>query len=288
MVFITILVLDSLDRKINSPVPSLRATPAGSPSEVMMTMTTLTANPTSPRRSPTPPTSGTSSFILKELTDPKSGIRCSDDKGYHTSKILRKIPTSKLPESAVIAVVDLLDDDAHHLLIANAQEDTTPAPTFLQEWEAFYLEFKKSITYTLAHSSAASLLPSLIDADEADEDRKIHECEIDELPTNGSAGLSRLRHSVRELEKVNLQLASFVESLSNSAPCQPTLCSTDNNLPHPQPCLERPSIREILLIADPAPKTAPYDFTPPPDRTDTSTLGNISGSDDCLGPGPSA
>jgi len=227
-------------------------------------MTTLTANPTSPRRSHTPLTSDTSSFILKELNEQKVGIRCCDDEGNHPSKILHKIPTSKFSASNANAVVDLLDDDDHHLLIANMQEDSTSAPTLLQEWEAFYIDFKNSITYTLATSDAANNLPSLIDDDDADEDRRIYECELDEIPTNSNAGLRRLRHTVRELEKVNLQLASFVELLYTQAPCQPTLCSTENNPPHPQPCWERPStVREIQLIVDPAPQTAPCDFPLP-------------------------
>jgi len=150
----------------------------------------------------------------------------------------REIPTSKFPTLDTTAVVDLLDDDDDNILIVNAQEDTTLAPTFLQEWEAFYCDFKNSTTYALAHSSAASLLPSLVDNDDADDDCKIHKCDIDKLPTNSSAGLRRLRHSVRELEKVNIQFASFVEFNYTPAPCQPTLCTIDNNLPHLQPDLE--------------------------------------------------
>jgi len=161
-----------------------------------MTMTTLTANPTSPRRSHTPLTSDTSSFILKELNEQKVGIRCCDNEGNNPSKILCEIPTSKFPASNATTVVDLLDDDDHHLLIANVQEDSTSAPTLLQEWEAFYIDFKNSITYTLATSDAANNLPSLIDDDNADEDRRLYECELDELPTNSNAGLHRLRHTV--------------------------------------------------------------------------------------------
>ncbi len=110
--------------------------------------------------------------------------------------------------------------------------------TFLQEWEAFYIEFKNSTTYALAHSSATSLLPSLVDDDDANDDRKLHECNIDKLPTNSSAGLRRLRHAVRELEKVNIQFANFLEFLDTPAPCKPTLRIIANNLQYPQPCPE--------------------------------------------------
>jgi len=155
----------------------------------MMTMTTSTADPTSPRSSSTHSTTESSSFILKELTEPNLSLRCCDDDCFYPSQILHEIPTSKFSEPDATAVVHILDDDDENILIANAQEDATLAPTFLQEWEAFYRDFKTLTTYALAHSSAASLLPSLVDDDDADDDRKIHECKIDKLPTNSSAGL---------------------------------------------------------------------------------------------------
>jgi len=202
----------------------------------MMTMTTSTADPTSPRSSSTHSTTESSSFILKELTEPNLSLRCCDDECFYPPPLLREIPTSKLSEPAATAVVDILDNnDDDNILLANAQEDATPAPTFLQEWEAFYREFKTSTTYTLAHSSTACLLPSLVDDDDADDDRKIHECEIDQLPTNCSAGLRRLRHSVRELEKVNRQFAAFVETKCTPASYQPNLRTIATILLHPQP-----------------------------------------------------
>jgi len=155
----------------------------------MMTMTTSTMDPTSHRRSPTPLRRDTSSFTPKELREQKPGIRCCDDECFHPAKTLHETPTSEFPEPDATAVVDPLDDDDDHILIANAQEDTTPAPTLLQEWEAFYQEFKDSITYTLATSDAARLLPSLIDDDDADDDRKMYECDASQLPTNSNAGL---------------------------------------------------------------------------------------------------
>ncbi len=202
-------------------------------------MTTLTTDSTAPRRSPTQLTSDMSSFILKELPETNSSIRCCDDDCFDPLNILHEIPTSKFPASNATAVVDLLDDDDNTIPIATAQGDTTPASTFLQEWEAFRTEFKQSTTYALAHSSAASLLPSLIDDADADDDRKVHESD-DTTSTNYPNGLRRLRHSVRELEKLNIQLAKVLESYDTPAPCQPTLRAIANNLTHPRPCLEPP------------------------------------------------
>jgi len=117
-----------------------------------------------------------------------------------------------------------------------------------------------------------------------DDDRKIHECDIDKLPTNSSAGLRRLRHSVRELEKVNIQFASFVEFNYTPAPCQPTLCTIDNNLPHPQPCLELQRNTSLQYVPTMAPPPAPnparsfQNPTQQPSQTDrcpSSTIGTM-------------
>ncbi len=182
---------------------------------------------------PTHLTSETPPFTLNELPAINSGIRDRDDDCYYSSNILREIPTKKISEPNATNVIDILDDDDNTIPIATAQQNATPASTFLHEWEAFYCDFKQSTTYALVHSSAARLLPSLID----DDNGKIHECAINQLPTHSSAGLCRLRHSIRELEKVNIQLASFVELTCNPVPCQPTLCTIDNDQPYPQ-CLE--------------------------------------------------
>jgi len=171
---------------------------------------------------------------------------------------------SNYSEPAANAVIDILDDDDDdNTLLANAQEGATPAPTFLQEWEAFYRELKTSTTYALAHSSAASLLPSLVNDDDADNDQKIHECEIDQLPTNSSAGLRRLRHSVRELEKVNRQFAAFVETKCTPASYKPTLhniATIATILPHPQPDPDPPHDGTPQYV----PPTAPPPALNPP------------------------
>jgi len=205
----------------------------------MMTMTTSTTDFTAPRCSPTHLTSDTSSFIRKELPEKNSGIRCCDDDCFDSLNILREIPTSKFPASNATAVVNLLDDDGITIPIAKAQGDTTPASTFFQEWEAFRTAFQQSTTYALAHSSAASLVPSLIDDDDADDDRKVHESD-DTTMTTYPNGLRRLRHSVRELEKLNIQLAKVLETYDTPAPCQPTLRAIANNPTHPRPCQEPP------------------------------------------------
>ncbi len=270
-------VLDHLAQKINSLVPNLREPPVGVSSKVMMTMTTSTTDLTSPRRYPTQLTSDTPSFILKELPESSSSIRCCDDDCYDTSPILREFPTKKKTEPNATAAVELLDDDDDIILPATAQEDSTPAPTFLQEWEAFYTEFKQSITHTLAHSSAASLLPSLIDDDDAEEDQKIHDCPIDQLPTNCSAGLRRLHHSVRELEKVNLELA-FVASRVTPEPHQPTLRASGSNPPYPRPCSE-PQRDRIPQYAPPM-ETSPAPHLASPNQNPTQQLGPEPRRDD--------
>jgi len=244
----------------------------------MMTMTTLTTDPTSPRRYPTPLTSDTPSFSLKELPESSSSIRCCDDDCYDTSPILREFPTTKKTEPNATAVVDPLDDDDDIILSATAQEDPTPAPTLLQEWEAFYIEFKQSITYTLATSSAASLLPSLIDDDDAEEDRKIYDCPSDQLPPNCSAGLRRLRHSVRELEKVNLQLEKFVASLVTPELHQPTLRACGSNPPYPRPGRE-PQRDRIPQYAPPL-ETSPALHLASPNQNPTQQPGPEPRRDD--------
>jgi len=219
-------------------------------------MTTSTADPISPRRSPIHSTTESSSFILKELTAPNLSRRCCDDECSDPSTILRELPTRKFSAPNATAVVDPLDDDDEtSILIANAQEDTTWAPTFLQEWEAFYNDFKTSTTYAIATSSAANLAPSLVDADDADDDRKAYERAKTQHPPNNEDSIRRLRHSVRELETVNRQFAAFVESTCTPAPSQPTLRLS--NPPYPQPCRE-PQCDEIQqhdppLTTSPAP-----------------------------------
>jgi len=117
-------------------------------SEVMMTMTTLPMDPT-PQCSPTQLTCDKSSFILQELPETNSSICCCDNECSYPSNILCKIPTRKFHKNDATTAVKLLDNDDNNLLIANAQEDMTPTPTLLQEWEAFYLEFKTWTTYAL-------------------------------------------------------------------------------------------------------------------------------------------
>jgi len=212
---LTILVLDHTAQKIISPVLNLRVTPVGAPSEVMVTMTTSTAVPISPRRSPTPLRSETSSFILKELMVANSNTHCCSDDESDPSHSLRKIPTSKFRAPNATAVVDPLDDDDNKHCHENAQGDTTWSSTSLSEWEAFYLEFKQSTTYALAHSSAASNMPSLIVDDDDDDQMMI---EDDDSPTSTfDDSLRQLRRSVRELEKVNQQFAQLLDSLDGQA-----------------------------------------------------------------------
>jgi len=151
-------------------------------------MTTLTADPITPQRSPNKPTSVKSSFILKESTNANSSICCCGNKFSHSLNVLREIPTSNFQETNTTTVIDPLNNDDDNAFNDNAQEDMEMFSTFLQEWDAFCAEFKNSITYALAKSSAASLFPSLIDNDDADNNQKVHERNADKTPTNSSDG----------------------------------------------------------------------------------------------------
>jgi len=226
--------------------------PVGAPSEVMVTMTTSTADPSSHRRPPTPLTSVKSSSILKELTDANSDNRCCGDDNSDPSPILRQIPTSNFQAANATAVVDHLDDDDNNLRHQNAQEDTIPFSTFLSEWEAFYLQFKQSPTYALAHSSADSTMPSFI-VDDDDDDRTMT-TEDAPPPSTFNEPLKQLGRSVQKLEKVNRQLAQLLESLEGQAPCQPAL---NPDVRQPKPCtapqLAHPPQQVVPMEPQPAP-----------------------------------
>jgi len=170
-----ILVLNNLETKIISPVLNLRVQPVGAPSEVMMTMTTSTADLITPRRSPNKTTSDTSSFILKESSHGNASIRCCGNEFYNSENVLREIPTSKFKptntttavdpldddDAAFSAVVDLLDNDEDCTVNETKSEDFS---IFLSDWEAFHTDFKNSTTYAIAHSSAAdSITSSIVD-----------------------------------------------------------------------------------------------------------------------------
>jgi len=207
-------------------------------------MTTSTAHPTSPRCLPHQSTCDTSSFHSKESPEVNSSTRGCDDDSFHSSNILRRLPTSTQQKPEAITAVDTIldDDDGVQPLLATTQEDKTPNRTFLQEWEDFYVEFKNSITYTLACSSPT---PHLVD--DGDDDRTMSDGDDDRKLTNNSDGLRQLRRAVKRLEQVNLQFAQMLESLE-LAYCQPI-----QRIEH-----------EILLFDDPTPKTAPCAFPPPP------------------------
>jgi len=106
-----ILILVNLEQKIIPSVLNLCVEPIGAPSEIMMTMTTLMANPITPRSSPNQTTSNRSSFILKELTDANLSIHCCGNECSPSSNILRKTPTSIFQEPNATATVNLLNDD---------------------------------------------------------------------------------------------------------------------------------------------------------------------------------
>jgi len=144
-----------------------------------MTMTTLTADPISHQHPPHQTILDTTSFNPKESTDTKSNVCGIANKCFTSTTSLRTISTSTFQATAANAVVNLpADDDDRNI----NETDSFDYPTFLQEWDAFCTEFAQSTTYTLVHSSAAQLMPSLIDDDD-DDDQPMNECDNDQPPT---------------------------------------------------------------------------------------------------------
>jgi len=251
-----ISVLDNLETKITPPVLNLRVKPVGAPSKVMMTMTTLTADPITPRGSPNKTTSDTSSFILKESTHANSNNRCSGNEFYNTENVLRELPTSQFQDTHPTTVVDPLDDDDDVVnTVADPLDDDEDFSTFCSNWEAFRIEFENSTTYAMAHSSAADLITSA-SLDES----------LDRLPPSSyKDSLFQLHCAVKALEEVNKRFTQFLDSLDEPAPRQPTLhsdISGSNQQPCPTPQLDRPLQRVCPTIPPPEP-TAPK-MAPPP------------------------
>jgi len=279
-----ILVLNNLETKIISPVLNLCVQPIGAPSEVMMTMTTSTADLITPRRSPNKTTSDTSSFILKESSHGNASIRCCGNEFYNSENVLREITTSKFKptnttttvdpldddDDALSAVVDLPDDDEDRIINETESEDFS---TFLSDWEAFHTDFKNSTTYAIAHSSAADSITSSI---------------VDEIidrypPSSWKDSLLQLQRSVKALEQVNQQFAQFLNSLDKLAPGQPTLYS-DTTVPNEQPCpppqLDHTPRHVLLKVPPPAPDpqagpTPTCRSTPPIDQSPRAARGTM-------------
>jgi len=169
----------------------------------MITMAASTAAPTPPQRSFNPTTVDIPSSTLRESTEAKSSVVYTDIDSFDSSTVLRKIPTRILPPSAdtnAIAVVDpAVDDDDPDL---NELPTDTNALTFLKEWDAFYDDFVKSSTYTLAHSSANSNLPSLADV-------YVRSTTTPQITSGHSQSLYQLLQVIEELEEVNDQLSQL-------------------------------------------------------------------------------
>jgi len=135
----------------------------------MMTMTTSTTEYISHQRSLNQTTIEKPSLTLKEANAADSSICGLTNKSYKPTPILRTIPMRIHPNATntanavnAVAVVDpAVDDDDPD---PNELQTDANALTFLTEWDAFYDDFVQSSTYTLAHSSANSNLPSLADA----------------------------------------------------------------------------------------------------------------------------
>jgi len=205
-----------------------------------------------PRCSPNQPTSDKSSFIQKELTDANSSIHCCGNKFPHSSNFLCNIPTSNFQEHNAPAIVNLLNDDNNNAFSKTVQEDTALSSTFLQEWDAFYAEFKNSTTYALVQSSATNLHSSpIINDDDPMTD--------DPLPNMNSFNdsLCQLRRSIQALENVNHQFAQLLDNLNTLAPCKPTPQALANNLSPPLPCPEPQCDGMLQHILTKAPPPAP-------------------------------
>jgi len=128
----------TLSKKIIFPVPRLRGSPVGVPSEVMMTMPTSTVDNTSARRpsltptisqpSPTPPESMVSQFDA-QFFDPTSSTNLM---------VLREFPTRNSSKTTPNAAIDVyVDDDERnpnqHCTkhpATDATIGTTPLPSF--------------------------------------------------------------------------------------------------------------------------------------------------------------
>jgi len=140
-----------------------------------------------------------------------------------------------------------------------------------------------STTYALTHSSAASLMPSLIVNDDDDNQMMIKASDAP-TPTNSfDKSLCKLCHSVRELEKVNQQFAQLLESLDERDPCQPNP-HLDINLQQPPLC-PAPQLectpQNVLPIVPPLAPNPPASpimacqLKPPKDQTPRLARGTL-------------
>ncbi len=146
-----------------------------------------------------------------------------------------------------------------------------PSLTFLSEWEAFYFEFQHSTTYALAHSSAASTMPSLI-IDDDDDNRTMIEADDPRpaplmTPSDSSALLSG------SWKKLINNLLNFLDSLDGQAPCKPILHSDtrQHSPPCPAPHLACTLQQVLRTVPPPAPnpQACPImasQFAPPLDQ----------------------
>jgi len=200
----------------------------------MLTMTTSTTEYISPQRSSNQMTIDKSSLTLKESTAEDSSIRCFKNKSYNPTQVLRTIPTRIHPNATntanavnAVAVIDpAVDDDNQD---PNKLQTDANALTFLIEWDVFYNDFVQSSTYTLAHSSANSNLPSLANV-------YVRSMKTPQITNGHSQSLCQLHHVLGEMEKVNDQLFQLLAALTSPAPCPPSPQNLDNNPPQPRLC----------------------------------------------------
>ncbi len=195
--------------------------PIGMPTEVMMTMTTLLADPTSPQRSLTQKSIDKCSSTPKASTVANSNIHCIETASYTPPTVLCPIPTGKFQKTAANAAIGLPADNDIRYPSAIECIVNALSPTNLQEWEEFFNKFNNSTTYALAHSIDAINASLVID----DNDCSMNKCSNNTPSTNDSFydSICQLRHAVGELEKVNYQLFQLLEALETPDPTTPTL-----------------------------------------------------------------
>jgi len=214
-----ISVLDQPEIKIIDLVLRLRALPVGTPKEVMMTMTTSPADPTSSQRPTTPTSIDKCSPTWTATTVANSEIRYIASESNSSSNVLRTIPTGKIQNTAATIVVSPpADDEIRYPFLIECINTLTP--TDRQAWEEFFTEFENSTTYALAHSIDTIDVSSVTDDD--DDDHPMSEGSDTPLSNDSfSASIRQLNHAIKELEKVNIQLFRALETLDNHDPPPP-------------------------------------------------------------------
>jgi len=197
----------------------------------MMTMTTLTANPTPPWCPTNTTNISKSSSALKKLTASKFNVCYTDNPSFTTPKVLQEFPTRILPKSSTDTIINLpaMTMTATHTR-KSALLQYSPIPGSLQEWNDLYNEFVMSTTYTLVGTISTSILIPESSINNDDDQLMHYHDDTPKLPEDSfNDSLKKLCNAVGELEKFNCQLFQLLETIYTSAPCmQPSHNFFDN------------------------------------------------------------